>query len=180
LIKEITVTKDDYKAYSKFACSKLTPPREKGLIPFFKNLAVWLVVTVVFFTIFQTTDFSVSKLHWPTALATSLPFLIFIFVFIGNLKKIERNSTPNENGLMLGKRIIEINDSGITDSNSLGTCTYSWHALQEVVVHEGNVYLFLDTMLAQIIPYSTFVNKDEAEEFAKNIDKLHNRVARGV
>jgi len=123
------VTKDDFKTYSKYACSRITPPKEKGLKSFFKNFVIWFVVAVAFFTIFQAKDFSLSQLHWPTALLTSVPFLIFIVVFVGNLKRIEKRSIPQENGLMLGKRTIEISESGIKDTNSLGTSVYSWQAL---------------------------------------------------
>jgi hypothetical protein len=89
---------------------------------------------------------------------------------------MERNSTPKENGLMLGKRTIEIDESGIKDISNLGTSIYKWEALEEVVKHEGNVYLFLDTVLAQIIPYSAFKNQDEMEEFATQIELMHNKL----
>lgn len=178
MIKEITVTADDYKRYCKFAIARSTPVKDeaKGLKPFLVNLIIWFVIAVVLVSVFQSKDFSLSKFHWPTALLTLLPFLVFIGVFISYLKKIEKNSKPKENGLMLGKRVIEINDSGIKDTNSFGSSLYKWQALEEVVTHEGNVYLFLDTMLAQIIPSSAFENEAEIEEFTKNVDKLHNNL----
>lgn len=177
MIKEITVTNDDYKRYCKYAISRSTPEKEKekGLKPFLLNLIIWFVIAIVFFSIFQSKEFSLSNFHWPTALVTSFPFLVFIVVFISYLKKIEKNSAPKENGLMLGKRIIEIDDSGIKDTNNLGSSLYKWEALEEVVMHEGNVYIFLDTMLAQIIPSCAFENQNEAEEFKKNIEEMHNK-----
>ena len=178
MIKEITVTEDDYKRYCKFAIARSTPEKkeEKGLKPFLVNLAIWFVIAAAFFSVFQSKEFSLSKFHWPTALVTSLPFLVFIGAFISYLKKIEANSIPKENGPMLGNRVIEINDSGIKDTNSFGSSIYKWQALEEIVIHEGNVYLFLDTMLAQIIPSSSFENQDEMEEFTKHVEKLHNKL----
>ncbi|BFM12469.1 hypothetical protein R50072_26220 [Simiduia litorea] len=80
---------------------------------------------------------------------------------------------PSENGLMLGKRKIAFNESGITDSSHLGVSVYRWEALQGVEQYRGNVYLFLDTMLAQIFPASSFENSADRESFVEFINNIH-------
>lgn len=175
MIKEITVTKEDFIKYSKFACSRLTQPKVKISRPFSMNLVIWFVVSLALFMFIQSRGFPLPNFHWPSALATSVPFLIFIFAFFAYLNKIEKGSIPKENGLMLGFRTIEINESGIKDFNHLGTSTYNWEALEEIVTHEGNVYLFLDTILAQIIPSSAFETKSDMEEFVQFISTLHHK-----
>jgi len=175
LIKEITVTTDDFKKYSKFAFARLSTPKATGWRHHALMLVIWFIVAVVFITIFKSQGFSLSKFHWPSGLAVALPFLIFIFAFAYNFKKIEKRSLPKQNGLMLGKRTIKIDESGITDTSRLGTSTYSWEALDVIEEHKGNVYLFVDTMLAQIIPSSAFESRSEMEEFVEHIEKMHNK-----
>lgn len=172
LIKEITVTTEDFKKYSKFAFARLLPPKASGWRYNTISLVVWFIVAVVFITIFKSQGFSLSKFHWPSGLAAALPFAIFISAFAYNFKKIEKRSLPKQNGLMLGKRTIKIDESGITDTSRLGISTYSWDALDVIEEHKGNVYLFVDTMLAQIIPSSAFNSRSEMEEFIDHIEKM--------
>lgn len=177
MIIEITVTKDDYTKFCKFAVDRISSPkgnkndRVKSL---FSNVVIWLAIAFVSFSIFQSNEINFSQFHWPSALITTIPFLVFISTFLGYLSKVKLNALPNENGLMLGERTIEIDESGIRDTNSFGTSLYKWKSLHEVAVHKGNVYLFLDTMLAQIIPSSAFENEDEAEEFKRRVEIMHN------
>ncbi|WP_390591190.1 YcxB family protein [Simiduia litorea] len=114
-----------------------------------------------------------STFHWPSGLAVVCPLVIFVFAYVRNLKEMERKSMPSENGLMLGKRKIAFNESGITDSSHLGVSVYRWEALQGVEQYRGNVYLFLDTMLAQIFPASSFENSADRESFVEFINNIH-------
>ncbi|MDN3640591.1 YcxB family protein [Simiduia curdlanivorans] len=170
MIREFTVSADDFRTYSRFAFLRLSNRKAKGVRSFAVNFVVWFVVAIVFFTIFQFDDFSLSKFHWPSGLAMAFPFVIFVFAYINNLKEIERKSMPNEDGLMLGKRKIEFNESGITDSNRFGVSVYKWEALQGVEQYQGNVYLSLDTMLAQIFPASSFESSVDRESFVEYIN----------
>lgn len=176
MIKEINVTKDDFIKYNRYICSRISSLSDKSFKPLAINLITWFVLAIVILVIFEALDFQMSQLtwHWPTAFLTSLPFIVFIGIFINNLKKFEKASVPFDNGLLLGNKTIEISDSGIKDITSFGTSEYKWQALQEVIVHEQNVYLLLDTTLAQIIPSSAFNSQAEAEAFAERIKVLHN------
>ena len=177
MITELEVTKDDYKTFSKFVISRLTSLKEISPWQRIINLCKWIfVVVMIVFTIIQLTGISFTLFHWPTALITSIPFALIISLFIGHFSRLEKKLMPSENGLMLDKKTIEIKISGIECTNALCASVYKWQALQEVVVHEKNVYLFLDTMLAQIIPSSAFNNQVEATEFAARIEKMRNRV----
>lgn len=184
MIKEVTLTNDDYKAFCKVAFERQSTAnkeekekeKENGFKLFFMNLLVWIVVAVVILLILQSKEFSLSKFHWPTALLTSVPFLVIIAAYISYLKGMAKNTLAKENGPMLGKRIIEIDESGIKDTNSFCSSIYKWEALEEVVIHEGSVYLFLDTMLAQIIPSSAFESQAEVQEFTREVEKMHKNI----
>lgn len=178
MIIEVSVTKDDYLTFCKFTIARVTSfqgaKKSDKAKSFIVNLVVWAVIAFTSFSIFQSKEISFAKFHWPSALAASAPLLLFIAAILAYLSKAKSNSLPKENGPTLGKRVIEINDRGIRDTNSFGTCLYKWTSLDEVVLHEGNVYLFLDTMLAQIIPSSTFSSKFKAEEFKRRVETMHN------
>jgi len=180
VIKEVTITRDDYYTYCKFALAGRSRPNEKESKKWFKssviNFGVWCIVGIVFFSIFQSKGFSLSKFHWPTALVILAPFLLFFIVFVVMYKDIQKKSSPKENGPILGKRIVEIDDAGIKDTSAFCTSIYNWKAFEDVVIHEGNVYLILDTMMAQIIPSSAFESQAEAEQFAKDIEELHDNL----
>ena len=45
----------------------------------------------------------------------------------------------------------------------------------KVVIHEQNIYLFLDYLVAHIIPSSAFNSHVEAVEFAVKIEELHRK-----
>ena len=51
---------------------------------------------VVFLAILKSQGFSLSKFHWPSDLAVSLPFLVFIIQFVINFKKIEIEGAERE------------------------------------------------------------------------------------
>lgn len=170
MIREFTVSTYDFGVYSRYAFSRLSNREAKEVRSFAMRFVGWFVVAIVFFTIFQFDGFSLSKFHWPSGLAVAFPFVLFIFAYISNVKEIERKSMSNEDGLMLGKRKIEFNESGITDSNRLGVSVYKWEALQGVEQYQGNVYLSLDTMLAQIFPASSFESSVDRESFVEYIN----------
>lgn len=176
MIKEVAVTRQDFRTYSKFACSRLTAPENRGWKPLALNTTMWFVIAFVLVAVFRSTDFSLSLFHWPTAVATAVPFVVLIIAFVANLRRLEKSSIPKENGLMLGKRTIEIDESGIKDSSALGTSAYKWQAVEEIVEHEGNVYLFLDAIQAQVIPASSFSNREEVEDFVKHVKEIHSRI----
>ncbi len=174
MTKDIVVTMEDFKTYRKFIYSRMISPREKSLKSLFFYVVLWIMWIFFITMVFHFSNFKISELHWPTAIIVSFPLLVFIIANLINSKKIEKRQTPNENGILLGERTIEFSDSGFEDINSLSSCTYKWKALEEVVVYENNVYLLLDSILAQIIPSSAFRSENELREFVAEIEKKHS------
>ncbi|QQM64254.1 YcxB family protein [Pseudoalteromonas sp. LC2018020214] len=164
MIKSITVTKKNYTDYADFAIKRLCTPQGKKDSGVIKNVIVWFVITVVFMTIFQVESIRLSDFHWPSGLIVAVPFLILIIVFLYNNHKLKEQSIPNENGVMIGNKTIEFQADGIRETNHLGSYFYKWQAVEAMEENKGDLYIFVDKLLALIIPASTFTNEAEKEE----------------
>ena len=92
-----------------------------------------------------------------------------------NMKKIEQGSVPKDGGLVVGKRLLEFGDEGIKDTCELGHFFYKWKAVHEIVSNNGSIYLFIDGLLAQIIPKNSFKNESEHNETLERIKTMHNQ-----
>ncbi|KDC53182.1 YcxB family protein [Pseudoalteromonas fuliginea] len=101
-----------------------------------------------------------------------MPFLILIIVFLYNNYKLKEQSIPNENGVMIGNKKIEFQADGICETNHLGSYFYKWQAVEAMEENKGDLYIFVDKLLALIIPASTFTNEAEKEEL-KAFIKAH-------
>jgi len=171
MIKSINITKQDYLDYSQFAAKRLCKPKNKKGSAFLKNMILWFVLTVAFMIIFQIKSINLSNFHLQSSLVTGLPFVIFICAFFFNIRKIRKSSIPNENGLMIGKKTIEFQVEGINEAHPFGNCFYKWEAVEALEENKGNVYIFVDKLLALIIPSKSFSNAEEREELIEFVKK---------
>ena len=87
------------------------------------------------------------------------------------MRKLRQSSTPNENGLMLGEKTIEFATAGITEINPLGRCFYKWESVEALAENNGDLYIFLDKLLALIIPASSFSSDIEKAELQSIVKK---------
>lgn len=169
MIKEITVTRTDFKTFYGFACYRLKVNSRKPSTVIFRSFAVWFVIAVALTLLFNFTGFNVSEWHWQTAVLTALPFGIFIAVCIVQQLKLYKAAIPREGSLMLGKRTIEFTESGIQENTAVSSTFFHWSTIDEVLVYKQNVYIFIDTMLALIFPASIFDTTNDADAFARSI-----------
>ena len=171
MIKTITVTKTDYLNFTNYAFKRLCAPLPKGGAGFMKNMIIWCISAIAFMFVFQIDSLSLSGFHWPSAAIAALPFVVFIVAYSSNMRKLRQSSTPNENGLMLGEKTIEFGTDGITEINPLGKCFYKWESVESVEDNNGDLYIFLDKLLALIIPASSFSSDTEKAELQSIVKK---------
>ena len=107
--------------------------------------------------------------HLPSAIITAVPFLLYIGFMVFYTKKARKLAIPKDDGLLLGNKEIEINETGITEINNFGTAYYKWDAVESVEEFNGNVYLFFDPMLGYIFPGACFKDDEERKELIENI-----------
>jgi hypothetical protein len=171
MIKSVIITKQDFMDYSQFAVKRLCKPENPKSSGFLKNMIVWFVTTLIFMAVFQIKSVSLSDFHWQTALIVAVPFSIFLFAFLYNINKFKKLSIPNENGVMIGEKIIEFKTDGINEINHLGSCFYKWEAVESIEEHKGDLYIFVDKLLALIIPANSFSNEAEKDELKALVQK---------
>lgn len=171
MIKSINITKKNYLDYSDFAVKRLLKSEPKKGYVFLKNMILWFVLAVIFMTVFQIKSIPFSSFHWQSSLITTAPFVIFISAFLFNIKKFKRLSIPKENGLMLGNKTIEFRSEGINEINSFGHCFYKWEIVESLEENKDDIYIFVDKVLALIIPSESFSTSGEKEELKLLIQK---------
>lgn len=171
MIKSITITKQIYIDYSQFAVKRLCKPKNQKSTGFLKNMLIWFVLTVIFMTVFQIKPISFVGFHWQSALITAVPFSIFIMAFLYNINKFKKLSIPNDNSVMIGDKTIEFRPDGINEIHRLGHCFYKREAIEAIEEHKGNLYIFVDKLLALIIPADSFASEAERNELKTQIQK---------
>lgn len=159
--KNVTITEADYHKYNKFACKRLQSSSSSYRTVLLKNVLLWFLIGLIIISIFRGNPISVREFHWPTALGVAVPFILIIIFVTFNIKKFQRSAIPNANGLLLGERLLEFNEDGIKDTCSLGTTFYKWKAVEDICSNDSDIYIFVDKLLAQIIPSSSFDNDKE-------------------
>lgn len=158
------VERDTYQNFVKFAVKRAFKAKSQ-LYAFITNFIAWLLITVFFMFIFQSTRSKVSIIDWSSALIGALPFCIVIGYFLHANYKVKKFSIPNSNGIILGTKTIVLNSDGLFESSSVSKCQYSWSSVEEVTESGGDYYIFLDKMYALIIPRDAFASSESIEQF---------------
>ena len=171
MIKTVTITKQDYLEYSDFAVKRLCVPKNQKNSGFLKNMIIWFVLAFAYMMVFQIKPISFSDFHWQSALITAIPFLIFIVAFLYETNKFKKLSIPNENGVMIGEKKLEFQSDGIMETYHLGSCFYKWEAIEAIEENKGDLYIFVDKLLALIIPANSFSSESEKSELKEIVQK---------
>lgn len=161
MIKVVNITKKDYLEYSKFALNRVCKSNNQGTFGFFKSMIIWCVLTISFMVVFQIKSINLPSLHWQSVVLTAGVFSIVVIGYLFNINKFKKRATPNENGVMLGEKTIEFRPDGISETNRLGNCFYKWEAVEAIEEHNDNVYIFIDKLLALIVPASAFTSSED-------------------
>ena len=168
MIKKTRVTENDFLNYTDYAFKRLGTGQQSKGSGFLKNMLVWCVFATAFVFFFKVSPISlplfISCFHWPSAALAAFPFVVLIVASHINMRKFRQLSIPRDNGLMLGEKTIEFNSEGIVEISQLGNCFYKWECVEAVEENNGDLYVFLDKLLALIIPSSSFSSDAEKEK----------------
>lgn len=121
--------------------------------------------------VFQAITNKQFSIDWVSAAIGALPLLLFIIVYALNMIKLQNLIHPKKDGILLGEKTIEISEEGINEKHSLSHSFYSWDCIESILENQGDIYLFLDKMLALIIPATAFSSEAEKAEFRGRIEK---------
>jgi hypothetical protein len=73
-------------------------------------------------------------------------------------------------GLFCRQRII-LSADGITEASDLRQSTISWRAVERVVHHQSHAYIYLNSVMAVIVPQRAFASAAEFEEFMRTAER---------
>jgi hypothetical protein len=172
LNKSADVSIEDIQTFYKFVFKRNSKQKTRSWTRGLINLLIWFILAAGILTVIKKLDFSFFQLHWPTAFVVAIAFFIFIVVFIIEFKMLSKASMPTKDGLIIGHREIELSAEGISETTALSTNFFKWAAVDEVALHNKNVYVFFDTALALILPSSSFFSDEARNNFVARIEKL--------
>lgn len=149
----VNITRTDYWNYNKYAIFNIPKLKIRFIIG---NVSLPVIVIALLFLF---------KLP---------PIFIFGWGIIGgglaNLficKRMKKRimSYPESKEGILGERSIEIDELGIYQVGSVSQSSYKWSGVRSVEQNEEYIFIFVDTIMAYIIPKRSFVSKKESLEF---------------
>lgn len=171
--KNIHITDKDYRKFSKYALKRTTTPetRRAARIIVYIFLIIMLLIAILAGT-YNTNSWVqqfkfIKDFHRPTAIFVLIPFFFLTLSYLNLILQSQKSAKPSKEGLVIGDHEIEFLDEKISDITPLGTSFHRWEAVEDIVVHRGNIYVFLDTMLAYILPNSSFTSKKEMNDLAE-------------
>jgi hypothetical protein len=87
-----------------------------------------------------------------------------------------RKSIPKENGSFLGKKVYELSEEYINFSDKESDGRFQWKAIKSLEEDSKAFYLYLDTIMALLIPKRYFVDKSAEQAFRNYVQRKLNVV----
>ncbi len=109
-----------------------------------------------------------------------IPTIISIIVFVFSYFLIIRrslnrtNKIPLANGKILGKKELIFSDTEIVHSDISSNGTIQWTAIKNIQKGKTAYYLYMDTLMAIVIPYRYFKDNSERKDFENFIEERIN------
>ncbi|KLN63731.1 YcxB family protein [Vibrio sp. VPAP30] len=176
MIKSVKITKNNYLDYQDFALKRLSKSRECTKSSFIKSMIIGFFIASFFMSVaINIGRINFASFHLQTFLMTIILIFILLLGFIYNLINIRKLSVPNEGGIIIGDKTIEITEEGIHEINPFGSCFYKWEAVESVEDNCGDVYIFVDKLAALIIPSDAFESQSDKEAIMSTLNcKISN------
>lgn len=166
----IDLSKEDFRHFNKFAMARINQaPRMKWKVTLF-SIFYWFFL--VFFALEMYSvydkDCCFNYEHLNRALVALGIWFVLANFWQQLYMRLYISEAADEKGSVLGKWEFEISDSGITESNSLCSSTFSWQSIQSVEKDKHNLYLFTDRVKALILPFRQ-INEEIESAINKNV-----------
>ncbi|NEW04613.1 YcxB family protein [Paenibacillus sp. SYP-B3998] len=147
------ITRSDYWNYNKYAYFNIPKLRNRFII---SNLSLPVIVMVLLLLFKLPLIFSLCWGIFGGGLAS-------LFAYLRMKKRVM--SLPESNDGILGERLIEIDETGVYQSNSVSQSSYKWNGVKSIEQNEAYIFIFVDTIMAYIIPKRSFVSDKDCLEF---------------
>lgn len=172
---QISLQKEDWKRYQSYIEKAHLKQQNTWMNSFWVNMLVWMVIAIIFMTIFQ----NFSNFHWPTAISVAVFFVLIFAFFLFNMLKIRKAFEPLENGVFCGKHKFTFTGKGIASEGKGYEGNHSWEIVKKIERAPGMILIYLDTANAYVFPESKLDNPDELYNFISeqysNVTSQSNR-----
>lgn len=101
-------------------------------------------------------------------------FYIALFAVIMYFNLARSKSIPKDNGSFLGKKVFDFSDDYIFYSDIDSEGRFQWNAIKSLEEDSKAFYLYLDTIMALMIPKRHFVSKLEEQAFRNYVQSKLN------
>lgn len=166
----INLSKEDFRHFNKFAMGRIhQSPGMKWKVTLF-NILYWFFL--VFFALEMYSvyddDCCFNYEHLNRALIAFAIWFVLANVWQQLYFRLYVSAATDDKGSVLGKWEFEISDSGVTESNSLCSSTFTWQSIQSIEKDKHNLYLFTDRVKALILPLAQ-INEQIESAVNKNV-----------
>jgi len=154
LIVNITINRQDFVQYNKFFYIK---KRLKSTIKF---MFIFMIIVSALLNLghFALSNFMFTFFYFSCIL---IPVMI-IFYFVGFYLL---RFYPSKNGSILGEKTITINDEGLTEKSNESSTQITWKGIQSIEENNQAIYIFIDNVMAFIIPKRDFESNQHENQF---------------
>ena len=168
---QITLQKEDWRLYQSYIERELPKRSKTWMDGLWVKIFIWMVMGIVFMTIFQC----FSCFHWPTAAYTAIFFLLISAVFFFNLFKMRKAFEPLENGAFCGSHKFTFTSEGIASEGKGYKGHHSWEIVKKIERAPGMILIYFDTAYAYIFPESKLDNPDEFFNYISELYSTYNK-----
>lgn len=181
---EFSISENDFLKFYRYTLKSAKSRSEKNeksnfAVLFLSSIAVGIVLSVVL------NRFNMSFQIFSPPVIVSVVVIVFIFlVFLFlSLKKMQRNTMPRKDGVIMGDQSLELNDKGVSLEKGGYSSFVKWEKVISLEESESNYYIFIDTIAAYIVPKRVFDSENVQGEFCsfvKNQMALANKRMQSV
>ena len=175
---EFSISENDFLKFYRYTIKSAKSRSEKNkkssfAVLFLSSIAVGIVLSAAL------NHFNISLLLFSPSVIVSVVVIVFIFlvfVFL-SLKKMQRNTMPRKDGVIMGDQSLELNDKGVSLEKRGYSSFVKWEKVISLEESESNFYIFIDTIAAYIVPKRVFDSENAQGEFCsfvKNQMELAN------
>jgi hypothetical protein len=158
---EIDITRQDYLNFNLFHF------RKKSLV---RTGIIGLIGLIILQYEINKEKESVSII----AVLISSIIYILIFSLIMYFSLVRSKSVPKDNGSFLGEKLYDFGDDHISFSDKDSDGRFQWHAIKSLAEDSKAFYLYLDTIMALVIPKRYFVDKFQENAFRNYVQSKLN------
>ena len=164
----VEITIEDFWAFSDHVGSRSGPPRNLSLTANVLLFAAFSYTAVHLIETGRTLGYEFGD--WVAG--PGIIVLLFVLAVFVNWKYARTAYSPKPDRYVLGVKLFDISDKGLTVSGKRSVTDYEWSAIVSVDETDDHLFLFLDSNVALIVPRRSFASTSEYDEFRSQVEEL--------